>query len=370
MEDAFVLLLLSELPRVGERTLARLRARAEEQEGGLARIVIQPPEVLAAEYGLAPAAIHRLHENRAQHETHCRMVADWLRQAQVRITHPGHPSYPARLTPRAGAAPPLLYLRGNSGVLAGPTLAVLASREPGEQSVVATVQIAQHAAREGFALVTGGMKATHRIAAAAVRAAGARRAIVLDRGVLAAFGGSFERDPFGLAAGPTSFDARRTLVLSPFRPCDHASPRNGQRRDELIAALGDLVVATSARPGGEVERICLRALDAGQCVLSWQGENAALAAAGAAAICGPACAASCRARPCCRSGGLDLEDGDLARGKQPDALAGHAEAAVDVEVGIAAPVQSPIEGGEELGEIASAAAEPGQRELTAVARTA
>jgi predicted Rossmann fold nucleotide-binding protein DprA/Smf involved in DNA uptake len=169
-------------------------------------------------------------------------------------------------------------------VLAGPTLSILASREPSESSVVATVQIARHAAGEGFTLVTGGMKATHRIAAAAVRAAGARRAIVLDRGVLAAFRGSFDLDPFGIGSGRARFDARRTLVLSPFRPCDHASPRSGRRRDELIAALGDVVVATSARPGGEVERVCLRALDAGQCVLSWQGENATLAAAGAAPI--------------------------------------------------------------------------------------
>jgi predicted Rossmann fold nucleotide-binding protein DprA/Smf involved in DNA uptake len=284
MEDAFLLLLLSELPQVGERTLARLRERAEKDGGGLARLVGESPEVLAAEYGLAPAAIRRLWDNRAQHETHCRMLGEWLREARVRLTHPADASYPSRLRSRSSEPPPLLYLHGNPTVLAGSTLAVLASREPSEQSVVAAVQIAQHAAREGFTLVTGGMKATHRIAAAAVRAAGARRAIVLDRGVLVAFGGSFERDPFGLGSGRARFDARRTLVLSPFRPCDHASPRGGRRRDELIAALGDLVVATSARPGGEVERICLRALDAGQCVLSWQGENAALAAAGAPAI--------------------------------------------------------------------------------------
>jgi hypothetical protein len=33
-----------------------------------------------------------------------------------------------------------------------------------------------------------------------------------------------------------------------------------------------------------VERICLRALDRGQCVLSWEGENQTLLAAGAAPI--------------------------------------------------------------------------------------
>jgi len=33
-----------------------------------------------------------------------------------------------------------------------------------------------------------------------------------------------------------------------------------------------------------MERVCLAALDRGQCVLSWYGENAGLVAAGASAI--------------------------------------------------------------------------------------
>ena len=76
----------------------------------------------------------------------------------------------------------------------------------------------------------------------------------------------------------------RRSYSTPFRPDNHATPRNGRRRDELIAALGDIVVALSARDGGEVERICLRSLDRGQCVLSWQANSPALVAAGAVPI--------------------------------------------------------------------------------------
>jgi hypothetical protein len=39
-----------------------------------------------------------------------------------------------------------------------------------------------------------------------------------------------------------------------------------------------------ARAGGVIERVCLAALDRGQCVLTWYGENAGLVAAGATAI--------------------------------------------------------------------------------------
>ncbi|HUI26141.1 MAG TPA: hypothetical protein VL403_08665, partial [Candidatus Kryptonia bacterium] len=70
----------------------------------------------------------------------------------------------------------------------------------------------------------------------------------------------------------------------PFRLRDHAVARNGPRRDELVAALADIVVAVHARAGGEIERICFAALDRGQCVVSWQGENPGLVAAGAIAI--------------------------------------------------------------------------------------
>lgn len=93
-----------------------------------------------------------------------------------------------------------------------------------------------------------------------------------------------DRDPFGFGPGRSPLDAERTLVLSPFRLMDHAVARNGRRRDELVAALADVIVAVHARAGGVIERVCLAALDRGQCVLSWYGENAGLVAAGATAI--------------------------------------------------------------------------------------
>jgi hypothetical protein len=108
--------------------------------------------------------------------------------------------------------------------------------------------------------------------------------IVLDRGIFATFGARLDRDPFGFGPGRSLLDADRTCVVSPFRLMDHASPRNGQRRDELIVALADVIVAVHARAGGQIERVCLEALDRGQSVLSWYGENAGLVAAGATAI--------------------------------------------------------------------------------------
>lgn len=278
------LVLLTELPQVGERLTVRVGERARAQRLTLAEVLRLPPELLRHEYGLPARAVERLFMGRRPHEAHCRAIVERLHAAGGRVSHPGAKTYPRRWRERLGVAPPLVYLYGNDAALKGPTLAVLNSRIINERTVTATVQVVQNACRGGFSLVGGGMKSTHRIAAVAMRATDAPRAIVLDRGLFAAFGTRLGLDPFGFGPGRCPLDPARTLVLSPFRPLDHAAPRNGQRRDELVAALADVVVAVNAQPGGIIERVCLQALDRGQCVLSWQGENEGLVAAGATPI--------------------------------------------------------------------------------------
>jgi hypothetical protein len=283
-ETAVALVTLSELPRVGERRLLRLQALARWRGQPLSRVVALAPGALARDYGLPAPARARLERDGLWHTARCRALVAQLATCGARVCQRGDGAYPQRWAERADPAPPLAYVYGAGELLTHPTVALLSSRAVSEHTVAATVHVARRTAGEGFALAVGGMKATHRIAAMTARAAGAPRLVVLDRGLFAAFGGRPEFDPFGSGPGRMRFDPRATLVLSVFRPHDHATPRNGRRRDELIAALGDLVVALSARPGGEVERICLRALDRGQCVLSWQGNSSSLVAAGAVPI--------------------------------------------------------------------------------------
>jgi predicted Rossmann fold nucleotide-binding protein DprA/Smf involved in DNA uptake len=281
---ALALVTLAELPRVGERRLLRMQALARGRMVALSQLVGLPPQSWARDYGLPLPARERLERDGFWHTAHCRALVARLNACGARVCARGEPPYPERWAERADPAPPLVYLFGAAELLSRPAMALLASRGVSAQTVTATVHVAQRAALDGFALAVGGMKSTHRIAAATGRAAGAARLVVLDRGLFAAFGGQPTFDPFGLGPGRRRFDPRATLVLSVFRPNDHATPRNGRRRDALIAALGDIVVAVSARPGGEIERICLRALDHGQCVLNWHGENPSLRAAGAVSI--------------------------------------------------------------------------------------
>ena len=283
-ETALHAIMLSELPHVGDKAAARILTLNQQRHHSFATFFRLPEAVLRDDYELHPATIEWLCGERVQHEARCQWLLEQLAAAGGDACLLDAAGYPLRVRRRLNPPPAVLYSLGSAAPLAAPTLAVLNSRTLGEHAVSASLAVVQAAAHQGFTVVSGGMKTAHRIAAVAGRAAAAPRVIVLDRGIFDTFGARLDRDPFGFGPGRMALDVGHTLVLSPFRLLDHAVARNGRRRDALIAALADVVVAVHARPGGEIERVCLQALDRGQSVLSWYGENAGLVAAGATAV--------------------------------------------------------------------------------------
>lgn len=277
-------IMLSELSHVGRTGAARILAINRKRQHGLATFFRLPPVVLSEDYELPAQAIAQLGAGRGELETHCRWLADRLRETDGRSFVLSDHDYPARARERLPSPPVVLYGFGSWEVLEAPTLAVLNSRSVTERTVTASLAVARTAVEQGFTLIGGGMKASHRITAVAARAAAAPRVVVLDRGIFATFGAATDRDPFGFGPGRSALDRARTLVFSPFRLMDHAAAHNGKQRDELIAAFADVIIAVSARPGGVIEHVCLQAIDQGQVVLNWDGENAGLMAAGATSI--------------------------------------------------------------------------------------
>ncbi|MFN8642187.1 MAG: hypothetical protein U0802_11205 [Candidatus Binatia bacterium] len=278
-DPTLALLTVAELPRVGERRLQRVQERARQQALPLARLADLPAATLRDQFELPIAAIERLAGARLARRALRRAGEPVVRAPGWRLR-----ARRSRLSGWLGAPrrppPPLAYLHGNRGLLGQPLVALLHSRTVDAGTVAATARIARAAVDAGYGLAVGGMKTTHRIAAVTARALGAARVVVLDRGLLAAFGGDLDRDPFGFGPRRARFDATRTLVATPFRCEDHAVPRSGRRRDALLAALADLIVAVQARPGGEIERLCLRALQRGQRVAVWRDHNRRLLTAG------------------------------------------------------------------------------------------
>ncbi len=273
------LIALRELPGVGERTAARL-IEGQLSGGPTLREILAAPAAELRRHRLAETAIARLHDSRRQHYDRCRGLIAELARAGGLAMAVDDALFPERL----GALehpPPLLFLAGNSALLRQPMVSVLLSRTIERHTLGGLQWIARNAAAAGCALVTGGMKSSHRLAAIAGRALGCRRIVVLDRGLLSAFAGDPTRDPFGCGPRKARLDRRRTLILSPFRPHDHATAGHGRRRDQLIEALGEVVFVPSLRPGGEVERLCLHSLRHGKPVLTWVTETPSLRRAGA-----------------------------------------------------------------------------------------
>ncbi len=283
-EDALLALMLSELPQVGPSAAARIVAKSRDRGHGLGAFFRLPAAILRDDFELHDETVDRITATGAAHLQRCQWLQAQLEGAGGWVWGIADAEYPRRLRERVVPPPVVVFACGAAAALDRPTLAVLHSRTLTEHTVQATTAIAQQAAGQGFAVVSGGMKATYRIASVAARAAQATRVIVLDRGLFATLGAQFDRDAFGLVNGNNRLDLEHSLILSPFRLMDHAAAHNGLRRDEVVAGLADVVVAVHARPGGQIERVCLAALDRGQSVLSWYGENAGLVAAGAAAV--------------------------------------------------------------------------------------
>ncbi len=278
------LLALRELPGVGDRTIERLLDLTRRREESLRTVLQALPGRLSDTYRLPPAAIARLRDGRDQHFARCRWIRDELGRAGGRIMLRGKAPFPGNLERYMPAPPLMLFALGQESLLRTPSIAVVSSRGIVDHTLQAIVAVSRAADAAGLAIVMGGMKSTHRLAAMTARAIGAKRIIVLDRGLFSAFAYDYHRDPFGCGDKPLAFDRTTTLALSPSRPEDHAAPNSGRRRDQIIAALGDLVFATSARPGGEIERICLTAIAQGKPVLLWGEGNRTLLQAGADAV--------------------------------------------------------------------------------------
>lgn len=282
--SSFYYLALRELPGVGEHTLTRLLDLAASRSEDVRAIVDASAAHLTSAYCLPDKAAARLLEQRDRHFQRCEWLRAELRRAGGELLTQEHPLFPMRLLHNLRKAPPMLFSFGNLEIFESPCIAILSSREITDQTVPATVALLRAARRESLSVAVGGMKTTHRLAGITARAIGVRRVVVLDRGLFAAFASDFATDPFGSGKKRARFDPNSALVVSPFRLEDHASPNGGRRRDEIIAALGHLVFASSARPGGEVERICLAAIAQGRRVLTWPNTSRRLLMAGATCV--------------------------------------------------------------------------------------
>ena len=289
------LLLLHSVPHLGEKSLALLLRRLAQRRLGPQAFLDLTPDDLVRDYELPVRAAEHLHD-------HCSALlaksAELLRAVRLhplQLLSTESAGYPARLVQFDPAPPPLLYALGQLGLIEPPlptrfTFTIAVSN--GAPSAVLNRQdeIATGLVEAGGVPVTGHDRAAYKRLALAAQRRNRSVLYVFDRGLREALGADFDRPPFSAARiRDAVFEIERDLALSPFRLDDHGLGANNRRRDELVFALSDVVVALDVRVGGGMMHECLRAHNQGRpvyIVSKGRDGNDALRAAGCPTLSG------------------------------------------------------------------------------------
>lgn len=285
--------LLHSVPHIGEKALGRLLRVLAQRGESPDEFLSCDAQVLREQYGLDPRSAVFLWEHR---DDLIAASARFLRLTSalpLRVVSINDAVYPRRLDLYDDAPPPLLYAFGRLAMLdtderSDFTFALSVSNGVGSASLALLDRTAKTLVELGGIPVTGHDRAPYQRAGLAAQRTGRPAIYVLDRGLYEALGPALDRPPFAAARiRDAAFEAQRDLVLSPFRMDDHSIGANNRRRDRIVHALADLIVAIDVRAGGAMYAECRRASEQGRAVLVATGGrdgNDALRAAGCAVL--------------------------------------------------------------------------------------
>lgn len=267
-------LLLHSVPHLGEKGLTRLLRLSATQR-------LDPRDLLTLSagdwkrrYDLRPQAAEYLQANRAELLSQSRELARLLRPFPLAVLTVEMAAYPARLERWDDAPPPVLYALGQAALLEPSrfTFTVAASNAAPPASLSRLEEVAGALVGAGGIPVTGHDRPPYQRLALCAQRKNCPAMYVFDRGLREALGPQFDRPPFKAARiRDAVFDAGRDLALSPFRLDDHGTGANNRRRDRLVFALADVVVAADVSPGGSMDSECRRALEQGKPVYVCDG---------------------------------------------------------------------------------------------------
>jgi DNA processing protein len=156
----------------------------------------------------------------------------------------GDPEYPARLRERLkGAAPPVIYGRGERAILGPLALAVVGSRDPDDGVLEQTSAIGRLTVEAGIVLVSGGARG--------VDEAGKQGALEAGGMVVCVLSDSLEKRALQRDNRQYLKDGR-LLLISPYDPLAGFNVGHAMQRNKAIYALSDaaLVMNSDYNRGG------------------------------------------------------------------------------------------------------------------------
>ena len=292
------------MPKIGEKALARLlRLTAQNRLSPELFLSLDATE-LHEKCELQREVCDYLIENRNALLDRSEALAVKLRLFEVQLLSVESASYPSLLERFDDAPPPLLYALGahslllpsfsptsapvtepigaNSaskygvdGVKTKFTFTIAVSNEAPPETLSKLETISTAAVRAGGVPVTGHDRLPYQRLALTAQRQNSSTIYVFDRGLQEALGAQFDRPPFAAARiRDLTFNRLRDLAISPFRLEDHSIGANNRRRDRLVFALSEKIVALEVRSGGSMFSECLRAFKQGKDVSVVESESA------------------------------------------------------------------------------------------------
>lgn len=243
------------------RILARNDLLAREPEAFL-RL---SEEVLREEYRLVKKQAEAIALHSRTPIAEMREMQGRLDALGVSLVTAADAHYPARIEELEPDPPGVLFLYGNQNLLKGKTFAVLSSRNTTPAGLDQLEMLAEKGVLNGEIVVSGHDTPEYQRSALVPLRWGAPRILCLDRGLFDALGPELKEEPFRAARlWRYQFDPNTDLVVSPFRPHSKFVGVNNQIRDRLIVSLADRADFVEVAPGGNMEKMALRALKAGR----------------------------------------------------------------------------------------------------------
>lgn len=262
-------LLLHHVPYIGAKQLEHALSRLLVEQVTLGEFLNFSSVELKERFGLASRAIAYLMGKKEPLMEKAEALVRVVRFYNLHCVTRTQLTYPSRLETYDPSPPPILYGLGRYQLLddstEGFTFTILVSNGATEETYTNLEKIASELIACKGIPVTGHDRLPYQRLALTAQRSIHPVIYVLDRGLREAMGERFEQALFPAARiHAIDFCGDRDLVLSPFRLDDHCLGQNNRRRDQLIIALSDIIVALDIRENGILHQECLRAIQRGQ----------------------------------------------------------------------------------------------------------
>lgn len=223
-------------PHVGAESFLMLLQRFGSASAALAAAA---DDILPFVHHKQAAAAWRGGEKRAQAQQAADAALEWAVQPGCRLMLLGDADYPVMLT-EGITPPPVLFLRGDTALLAKPAAAIVGSRHATPQAVQTARDFARAMSSQGIAVVSG--------MAAGIDTAAHQGALLSDGSTIAVWGTGIDRI-YPQSNKQLAYEiAEKGLIVSEFPLGSRPVAGNFPRRNRLIAALAHCTLVVEAAP--------------------------------------------------------------------------------------------------------------------------